>query len=120
MSLLATEFIALASYSSEAIKKSLGPLASSGTATTPQNASPEALHELDLLLPKTCEALVLVSQCLITLLLHLEENITTTNMNKEFRGDLLDCRGSDGHGILENLLGISSRHALVLECLTLK
>lgn len=86
-------FFALSSYTQQAIARSLG---SSSTRHDPAPGNPSAIsasaavaalstesssatlsnvprEELDLLLPKVCEALVLVTQCLISLSLYSEE-----------------------------------------------
>jgi ataxin-10 len=67
--------------------------------------------ELDVMLPKVCEALVLVTQCIITVCLEaeeqqtrLEEGISTlvdfTNMKEYYIQ-----KKHDGYGIVESLIG---------------
>ena len=68
-------------------------------------------EELDVMLPKVCEALVLVTQCIITVCLEAEEQQTRveekvstftdfTNMKKYYIQ-----KKHDGHGIVESLIG---------------
>ncbi|GJE91157.1 spinocerebellar ataxia type 10 protein domain-containing protein [Phanerochaete sordida] len=90
---LTREFFVLSAYTCRAISRALGPADASATqphdardddalrdATAgappdaPAPASPGPLQELDLLLPKVCEALVLVTQCLTSLALASEEH----------------------------------------------
>lgn len=88
---LTREFFVLSSYTCRAISRSLGPSDASASqpperrqGDTPRTATVEdsetgtegaaALQELDLLLPKVCEAFVLVTQCLTSLALISEES----------------------------------------------
>ncbi|KAF7794316.1 hypothetical protein EIP86_005450 [Pleurotus ostreatoroseus] len=93
VSLLITGFFALSSYAQGSIARALrsreegvipparGYGAEDGAAVAPMDYSTEAsteatpLNELDLLLPKASEALVLVTQCLISLALYSEEHL---------------------------------------------
>lgn len=82
-------FFTLALYTQQAIGRALGPnnarsLPESGDPRAYSLQSPsaapsgaQALQELDLLLPKICEALVLVTQCLTSLSLISEESAGT-------------------------------------------
>jgi ataxin-10 len=97
---LAKRFFTLSVYAQNAMQKSLG------TSRTPDSREP--LAELDVMLPKVCEALVLVTQCITTIALEAEESKdrqfdavgSITNM-KEF---FIDVRFS-GQGLVENLIG---------------
>lgn len=72
------------------------------------------LQEVDLLLPKVCEALVLVSQCLISLTLTHGENPSTAEGKTNGFGSKQDCRGrvsqsqaTNEKTFAENLIGTS-------------
>ncbi|KAI0350670.1 hypothetical protein OH77DRAFT_1430661 [Trametes cingulata] len=77
--MLATSFLKLSSYAQDSIRRaipsgSVSPDKKAGThspAETEVDAPP--LQNLDLLLPKVCEALVLVTECLTTVALRAEE-----------------------------------------------
>lgn len=78
--------------------------------TEEQTQSPGSLRNLDVMLPKTCEALVLVTQCMVTIAIEAEENAVhvgleddnspTTNMKNYF----IEARTS-GAGVVESLIG---------------
>ncbi|TFK89174.1 hypothetical protein K466DRAFT_487334 [Polyporus arcularius HHB13444] len=91
LDMLTETWMSLATYAQGALKRALGE----GESTPPSEGSTETmsmnpprvsdqgnqesgtaasqLHEIDLLLPKVCEALVLVTQCLTTIALRAEE-----------------------------------------------
>ena len=87
-SMLTSEFFALAIYAQQAIVRALGPNDARSTATNnvttpPSSAGGSApnvpkevppLEEVNLMLPKVSEALILVTQCLISLTLYSEES----------------------------------------------
>ena len=73
-----------------------------------------SLQELDVMLPKVCEALVLITQCIITTCLEAEEQqarldegistfVTFTNMKTYF-----NQKRRDGKGVVEVLIGMHS------------
>lgn len=99
--LLGSCFFAMSSYSQRALRRALG---SPSTETFPENGAPA---ELDVLLPKVCEALVLVSQCIVTLLLDDEKDPSTPNPStpqpplKTFFNSLR----SESHRLDESLVG---------------
>ncbi|KIP08818.1 hypothetical protein PHLGIDRAFT_68694, partial [Phlebiopsis gigantea 11061_1 CR5-6] len=64
---LSREFLTLSTYCQHAIRRAPAE-------EEPRPGDPAALQELDLLLPKVCEALVLVTQCLTSLCLISEES----------------------------------------------
>lgn len=114
--MLSGTFFTLTTYAQQAIRQALGPRASDG----PSSPFPEAvnvevhleavepLQELDMLLPKVCEALVLVTQCIITITL--EEEDTGGNMWADDTVGVLkvvfnDARSEGGDGLVESLLG---------------
>lgn len=68
-------------------------------------------EELDVMLPKVCEALVLVTQCIITVCLEaeeqqirLEEGVSTFTDFTNMKGYYIQKK-HDGHGIVESLIG---------------
>ncbi|PIL25080.1 hypothetical protein GSI_12969 [Ganoderma sinense ZZ0214-1] len=69
LDMLAREFLALSTYMQTSIRRGLGSPGSD------PDTSP-SLQELDLLLPKVCEGLVLVAQCLTTITLRGQETNT--------------------------------------------
>lgn len=78
-------------------------------------APPPLLHELDLLLPKVCEALVLVAQSLTSIALreelrptHRNSPVTDTdnaNTNPPPKTLIACAVAADGQGLVENLVG---------------
>lgn len=109
--MLSDIFFKLTAYAQHAIRRALGPNASDGPSfsspaihvTVPPMLSPQ---ELDLLLPKVCEALVLVSQCIITITV--DEDDDDGLAEGEFKGLRAfynDARSERGEGLLESLLG---------------
>lgn len=83
--------------------------------STPIDREPP--HELDLLLPKVCEALVLVTQCVITITLDEEEgdddeeddadaSMWVDNEGNELRTQFNEARSAAGEGLAESLLGL--------------
>ncbi|EPQ56458.1 hypothetical protein GLOTRDRAFT_138184 [Gloeophyllum trabeum ATCC 11539] len=106
--LLLSTFSALSDYTQNAVRKALGPttgIASASEASVSRYAAPVSptssehghqesfrlaqqtpLQELDLLLPKVSEALVLVSQCLITVTLAAS---TSSNYPNDDRNNIL-------------------------------
>ncbi|KAI0705173.1 spinocerebellar ataxia type 10 protein domain-containing protein [Cytidiella melzeri] len=95
-----TTFFTLTSYTQRSIRRALGSDNSRSSSThlaslhasAPDTYLPvhvndppsnEPLEELDLLLPKICEALVLVTQCLISLALLSEEMLNATDPKQQ-------------------------------------
>ncbi|PSS31029.1 hypothetical protein PHLCEN_2v2442 [Hermanssonia centrifuga] len=79
-------------------------------------AEPRPLEELDLLLPKICEALVLVSQCLISLTLYSEERFSAAGtcagkepklrrFEEHLKDYVNDSMSPAGEGSIECLIG---------------
>jgi ataxin-10 len=125
---LAKRFFTLSNYAQTAMKRALGNSKSSSPSSPPK---PSALHgngepsgassssgareipaELDVMLPKVCEALVLATQCVTTIALEAEEqqgkqfqqgSIGTLSNMKDF---FIDVRYSS-QGLVENLVGAS-------------
>ncbi|KZS99695.1 uncharacterized protein LAESUDRAFT_732963 [Laetiporus sulphureus 93-53] len=75
--MLTDKFFALSAYVQQTIRKAMGPkvdtVGAKDAGSGGEAAALKPPQELDLLLPKVCEALVLVTQCLISLALHAEE-----------------------------------------------
>jgi len=92
-------FFRLSSYSQSAIKRAIGSVseeAPDGTDEPPQ--------ELDLLLPKTCEALVLATQCIVKITLLSEEQQTTDASAVDLRAIFRDGTSVDGQGTAESII----------------
>jgi len=86
----------------------------SSIAPTSLLAAMASLQELDVMLPKVCEALVLITQCIITTCLEAEEQqarldegistfVTFTNLKTYF-----NQKRRDGKGVVEVLIGMHS------------
>lgn len=125
--MLAECFFALSAYAQRAVRRSLG--ISSSTSVTGQKTkdpvpaqtpttdagSTTAIQppaELDVMLPKVCEALVLVTQCIITITLETEEQRVSRapglNAPKPLGGDFKEFFNNasvSGIGLPENLIG---------------
>ncbi|TFK18978.1 hypothetical protein FA15DRAFT_674855 [Coprinopsis marcescibilis] len=109
---LAKRFFTLSNYAQKAMQRSLTgrPAESpSSQSSKPEDANTEPLSELDVMLPKVCEALVLVTQCVTTIALEAEEYkgrqfedgaVGNISNMKEF---FIDVRYS-GQGLIENLI----------------
>lgn len=131
--LFVQEFFTLAVYTQNAICRALGieqlETRSSPTKEIPQSSKTHSfsstpgdvgdlqrafpIDELDLLLPKVCEALVLVSQCLTSLTLHSEED----RKGKEVESQpisaityVASAHSAADIGFVESLLGKSHYH----------
>lgn len=89
--MLTHKFVSLSAYAQTSIRQSLGPLGEvqgdiphqhHGTINITTDLlgtdrdAPGLLRELDLLLPKVCEGLILVAQCLTTIALQAQETNT--------------------------------------------
>lgn len=125
---LAKRFFTLSNYAQTAMQRALGNPKSSSPSSPPKpnarhgNGEPsgasssssahESPTELDVMLPKVCEALVLATQCVTTIALEAEEqqgkqfqqgSIGTLSNMKDF---FIDVRYSS-QGLVENLVGAS-------------
>jgi ataxin-10 len=107
--LLATTFFSLSAYAQGAINRSLSS-SSTGLTFTCHNYAGSLIsgtipRELDIRLPKACEALVLLTQCMVTLSLAAEskspESRSGTNLKKFFNEQE---RGKQG--VVESLVGM--------------
>ncbi|KAL7280860.1 hypothetical protein ACG7TL_005804 [Trametes sanguinea] len=115
-------FLVLSSYTQTAINAALASghasPATESDATTSTGVEPHAiglppLQNLDLLLPKVCEALVLVTQCLTTVALRAEEAAATPNANAPVASKpvhpspkriLAAAKAPSGQGLVEGLI----------------
>lgn len=133
-SFLTKRFFSFSSYSQRSIARALGTqptttkkdspsepmesasiqselLLSASSTSTDFPLSPPA--ELDARLPKVCEALVLITQCIVTISLEAEEQrillqegrSTLTNF-KNMKEYFNEKKSSDHQGIVENLIGL--------------
>lgn len=132
---LSKRFFTLSEFAQEAMRRSLGLVSpsrdgaepshganggrassdsedsSSGSSSSASNQTPVYPRELDVMLPKACEALVLVTQCIITVCLQAEEQEALledclsdyrsfTNLKSYFIR-----KRRDDQGIVETLIG---------------
>lgn len=113
--MLSDIFFRLTAHAQQAIRRALGPNAPDGPSSgasgvvnvevaSEVTTSPQ---ELDLLLPKVCEALVLITQCIITITLEDDDdtNILVDQQVGEFRTFFNEARSDRGDGLIECLLG---------------
>lgn len=97
--MLSEIFLSLSSYSQSAITRAISP-----TNPEPLDGSIEHLQELDLLLPKTCEALVLATQCIVKILLLSEDRRTVDPSAIDLRATFRDASSTDGQGTAESII----------------
>ena len=110
--MLIDAFFGLAEYAQNAIRRALGLRSGDepqGDDNMDVDDDAHPLQELDLLLPKVSEALVLVSQCLTTLALSEAEQSTPSATS--VKATLAAARSPGGEGLVESLIG-----ALPLNC----
>lgn len=129
--MLVTIFFCLTSYTQHAISQALGPKHTRSTPvdvaadplvnrpSSPTNYeenivdtdTPLPMGELDLLLPKVCEALVLVTQCLTSLTLQSEEVKISASQGRlaaepeDLKLYVSDARSISDVGFVESLIG---------------
>ncbi|EKM81810.1 hypothetical protein AGABI1DRAFT_118880 [Agaricus bisporus var. burnettii JB137-S8] len=88
---------------------SLSPVFSSTRTPGSQEAQDQSLQSLDVMLPKVCEALVLVTQCMVTIAIEAEEYVDQTGVLEEdspkanVRNYFMEARPS-GFGVIESLI----------------
>ncbi|RDB23860.1 Ataxin-10 [Hypsizygus marmoreus] len=104
--MLAQCFFDLSAYARKAVEKALGP---PDQRSAPTDAQPPPPAELDVMLPKVCEALVLVTQCIVTITLeadqakdHQTQDLTSEQDLKAFFNE---AHSSDG-GLVESLIDL--------------
>jgi len=128
--MLTRAFFSLSRYAQISIHHSLGLDGQSGQSdpkraesersislTSNHTGSPEtlsrsfgSLKSVDVMLPKACEALVLVTQCMATIAIEAEENAVylgledTNNLKTNMKNYLIEAQASD-FGVVENLIG---------------
>ncbi|KAJ7224451.1 spinocerebellar ataxia type 10 protein domain-containing protein [Mycena pura] len=99
--MLAKTFFSLSAYAQKSIQNSLGlPTASSDTA----GAAFEPLSSLDVMLPKVGEALVLVTQCIVTTALESSDQCMQLKGLEQSSQDFFNDARSADQGILESLV----------------
>ncbi|KAG7443626.1 uncharacterized protein BT62DRAFT_934862 [Guyanagaster necrorhizus] len=102
--MLGTCFFSMSFYSQRAIRRSLGSPSSENFSPV-VNLLPPA--ELDVVLPKVCEALVLVSQCIVTVTLDAEKETvssrTPSSSPQNIRAFFNELR-SENHSLAESLI----------------
>jgi hypothetical protein len=114
--MLSDIFFRLTAYAQQAIRRALGPNASDGPSSGASGVVNVKLNsevttppqELDLLLPKVCEALVLITQCIITITLEDDDDdasILVDQQVDEFKTFFNEARSDRGDGLIECLLG---------------
>ena len=119
--MLVGRFLQLCHYARKSIGHSLDtestkPEEAFAPSETGQKALP--LQSVDLLLPKVCEALVLVIQCLCTVLLAAETTssapiLTNPAEPNDLKGLIAASKSSQGSGMIESLIGkFSSPHEI--------
>jgi hypothetical protein len=96
--LLTDEFLNLSSYIISALQASIGD---SGVSSDNTEAP---LQGIDVMLPKVSEALVLVTQCLTTIFLDLEQGKISVNVAEETRKHVRQARYELGRGLVESLI----------------
>ncbi|KIJ20811.1 hypothetical protein PAXINDRAFT_160284 [Paxillus involutus ATCC 200175] len=89
-------FFELSTFSQEAVSKAIGK-GSMEDADGPSGDCPP--ETLDLLLPKACEALVLVTQCIVSIMLTSERLSTSGISENDLRPLFRDALSSRGNGI---------------------
>ncbi|THU91515.1 hypothetical protein K435DRAFT_232145 [Dendrothele bispora CBS 962.96] len=116
--MLATYFFSLSTYSQTAIRRALrpseaellSPTVSPISLSTPHSHSTFLPTELDVMLPKVCEALVLVIQCIVSIILDSQgaqlspdsEVGPVDNLQDYFNG----VNNPEGVGLVENLIAL--------------
>ncbi|KAF9245294.1 spinocerebellar ataxia type 10 protein domain-containing protein [Melanogaster broomeanus] len=92
-------FFELATFSRESVRKSIGTLPVENADEDPEGNVPVP-EILDLLLPKACEALVLVTQCIVSIMLTVEEISTSEISENDFQPLIRDAVSPRGECIV--------------------
>ncbi|GLB41722.1 putative spinocerebellar ataxia type 10 protein domain containing protein [Lyophyllum shimeji] len=118
--MLAKCFLDLSAYARQAVERALRP----PDQTTPssivevpadEQSTPKPVHpgipaELDVMLPKVCEALVLVTQCVVTITLEADQTKVDQNQDMTAEPDLKaffnETRSPDDGGVVESLIDL--------------
>ncbi|KAJ7695081.1 spinocerebellar ataxia type 10 protein domain-containing protein, partial [Mycena rosella] len=107
--MLANTFFSLSTYAQSSIRNSLGipPNTAPRPAPQPSPDVPRAAFEppssLDVMLPKVCEALVLVTQCIVTITLESSETDAHPGPGQNSQEFFNETRSAD-QGLVETLL----------------
>lgn len=97
--MLSEIFLSLSSYSQSAITRAIDP-----TSPEPLDDSIEHLQELDLLLPRTCEALVLTTQCIVKISLLSEDQRSVDSSAVDLRAIFRDASSTGGQDAAESII----------------
>ena len=107
VSMLIDTFFELAGYAQNAIRRALGSVeerqGDPSNMDVDYDGDAAVPKELDLLLPKVSEALVLVSQCLTTLSLGEAEHAVPSAAS--IRATLAAAHSASGEGLVESVVG---------------
>lgn len=103
------KFLELATYLQTSIKQSLGITDDSDVSCKLEDATAveghQQLRSLDVLLPKACEAVVLLIQCFCTLSLLQGPDGNVSDSASRTKHILIEKITSKGAGLLENVIG---------------
>ncbi|EGN96577.1 hypothetical protein SERLA73DRAFT_124416 [Serpula lacrymans var. lacrymans S7.3] len=98
--MLSTRFFGLSTYARQSIKRALG----SSLSDVSESRTEGPPQELDLLLPKVCEALVLVTQCIVTITLSSEAVRMDRMSEDDLQGAFNNARSPIGENLSESLV----------------
>ncbi|KAF8661318.1 hypothetical protein AX16_001415 [Volvariella volvacea WC 439] len=113
MTILTSTFFSLALYAQSTVRRSLGhdtsarPRGSQPSTASPQKAQQDKLipAELDMMLPKACETLVLVTQCITSIALQAEEHRTgISSFVKDNPKDYFNSARSSNRSVAEHII----------------
>ncbi|CCM05403.1 uncharacterized protein FIBRA_07619 [Fibroporia radiculosa] len=119
IAMLTYAFFSLSTFAREAMQRALGTTIPKGerhsdeagfNSESDSSQEPQSLQELDLLLPKVCEALVLVTQCVISLTLSAEgagaisNSPSITPLKMTLKAFLTGVTSTGGEGLVESLI----------------
>ncbi|EJD07503.1 uncharacterized protein FOMMEDRAFT_164457 [Fomitiporia mediterranea MF3/22] len=118
--ILLIKFFELVGNAQSSVRNSLGGSSTANTASrdnsipnsehpTAENVQTDALaslQSLDVLLPKVCEAIVLVAQCFCTMTLAQDTNRNVSEEARRIRHLLTDASLPNGDGLIESLIDL--------------
>jgi ataxin-10 len=114
--MLAGGFFELSGYTRLAVRRALALPASAASdpssglsdvefESAPESTQPFPPAELDVMLPKVCEALVLVTQCIITITLGADDAEHVHHHSESDLGAFFNETRSSDQGLVESLIG---------------
>ena len=116
--MLASSFFELSTYAQQAVKRALTPPVSqppdphsSLSADSAKSTQFIPPAELDVMLPKACEALVLLAQCIVTITLESDQQKHHEGSEPNLKAFFNETRSS-GQGLAESLIGKFALHQL--------